>query len=118
MTVKADIRNRALKKLGQLAAGESASAEDAADVDAIYLSLFDELIQENLAVWGNGVSDTIPEKFVEPLVRIVAARAAPEFDVKDISGVLPEVMEERAMARLRRMLAPDPSGRAVRMHYF
>lgn len=118
MTVKADIRNRALKLIGALAAGETASAEDAADVDEIYLSLFDELIQENIAVWGNGVSDTIPEKFVESLVRIVAARAAPSFEVPIINGVSPEVVEGRAMARLRRMIAPDPSGRRVRMEYF
>ena len=118
MTVKADIRNRALKLLGAIAAGEAASAEDAADVDEIYLSVFDELVQENIAVWGNGTTDEIPEKFVESLARLVAARAAPAFDVPAINGLSPEAVEDRAWMRLRRMIAPDPTSRPLRVDYF
>lgn len=118
MTVKADIRNRALKLIGQLAAGEAASAEDAAEVDAIYTSVHDELIQENLAVWGSGTSDVIPEKVVDSLVRLIGARAAPGFEVGSIGGIPPMAVEEMALGRLRRMLAPDPSGRVVQADYY
>ena len=53
MATKADLRNRALKKIGALSIGQTTSAEDAADVETVIDNLLEWLVVKNASTWGN-----------------------------------------------------------------
>lgn len=78
MATKADIRNDVLKHIQVLAAGESASSEDAADVENIIDGHLEQLAQDGIAYWG---ADDYPDHIRRPFVRLVAADAAVQFNV-------------------------------------
>lgn len=80
MATRTDIRNRVLKKLRVLAAGESADADDAAVVDAAVAEKHEQLINRGLVAWD---VDSVPPYAVGPFVTIVAAECCDEFGVPE-----------------------------------
>jgi len=66
---KAEIRDRALRKLGRLALGQVAESNLAAEIEEAYDQVFDELKSENLVTW---TSESVPNEFAEPVASLVA----------------------------------------------
>lgn len=75
---KAQLRNRVLRELGVLAAGETATAEDAQVVEELIDTQHAMLARELFVDW---TTSTIPQNVYEPLAAIVAARGAGQFGV-------------------------------------
>lgn len=80
MATKTDIRNKALKRLGVIGATQSATAEQAADLEAAYDEVYAELEAQDLAVWDDA---TIPDEFVAPVVALVALARADEYGISN-----------------------------------
>lgn len=84
MTTANDVITRALKKIGILAAGETASAEDAADgLTALNDMLYGlELVGVNLGHSALTLTSTVnlPESHIEGLECMLAVRLGPEFE--------------------------------------
>lgn len=75
---KAQLRNRVLRELGVLAAGETATAEDAQVVEEMIDAFHAMLEREVFIDWS---LDAIPQNIYEPLAAVVAARCAGQFGV-------------------------------------
>lgn len=71
---KAELRNRTLQALGVLASGQSASGEDAALMDNVIDEAFDQY--EDVLPF---VSSSTPGWASDPMVAVIAARAAALF---------------------------------------
>jgi len=67
---KAECRNRALRKLGKLAIGQTAESQLAADMDDAYDQTYARLAEMGLVTWGP--ADSVPDEFVEDVVSIMA----------------------------------------------
>lgn len=66
------IRNQALRELGVLPLGQTASAEWAQSVDEAYTEVYAALQEHDLAVWSS--SESVPDAYVNPVVVLVAAQ--------------------------------------------
>lgn len=67
---KAECRNRALRKLGKLAIGQTAEAGIASDMEDAYDQIYARLENKGLVTWSSTAS--IPDEFVEDIVAIMA----------------------------------------------
>lgn len=79
MATKATIRNKAVKKLGVLATGQTLPSEIAADLDEAYDEVYAALSAKNLT--NDWESDDIPTEYVTPLVALVAFARADEYGI-------------------------------------
>lgn len=80
MATTAEIRNKALKRLGILGRGQTARSEDAADLDAAYAELHAMLQVKGLTPWGSATAD-IPAQYVNDVVFLLAFWRADEYSV-------------------------------------
>ena len=80
MATTAEIRNRALKRLGVLSRSQTASAADNAEIDQAYKEVYAILDNKGLAIWGSNTAD-VPDRFVDPISALVAASRVEEFSV-------------------------------------
>lgn len=71
-----DLAEAVLKRLGVLAAGDTASAEDANDVKDYYADEFETLQTRDIAFWDQA---TIPVSVFRPLTDYIAGKMAPDF---------------------------------------
>lgn len=103
------LRNAALERLGVKALGQTAAAEYASRMDDIWTSLYSQLYAEQLLLFD---SDSVADWAQQPLVKILAAEAAPEFGfvgprLAGILGAGAEGMRELAtQARGKRKRIP------------
>jgi len=67
---KAECRNRALRKLGKLAIGQTAESQLADDMDDAYDQTYARLAEMGLVTWSS--TDSVPDEFVEDIVSIMA----------------------------------------------
>lgn len=67
---KAQVRNRALIKLGVLAKGQTAESIDADDMDDAYDQVYARLEQKGMVTWSS--TDDIPDEFVEDVTALMA----------------------------------------------
>lgn len=72
---------RVLQRLGILASGETASAEDRALVEETYTAVYEEISARigNRAYWS--VTGEVPDELALPLATIVAFQLVDEFEV-------------------------------------
>ena len=84
---------RVLQRIGVLASGETASAEDRALVLETYASVYEEILARigNRAYWS--VSGDVPDELALPLASIVGYQLADEFELP-----MEKVMKLRADA--------------------
>jgi ATP phosphoribosyltransferase len=75
---KAQLRNRVLRELGVLAAGETAAAEDAEVIEEMIDTQHAMLARELFVDW---TTSAIPQNVFEPLAAVVAARGSGQFGV-------------------------------------
>lgn len=73
---QAQLRDRVLQELGVLAAGETATAEDAELVEDVICAVHAMLRREFFVDWQ---LDSIPPEVIEPLMAVNAARLAGRF---------------------------------------
>lgn len=80
MATTAEIRNKALKRLGVLGRGQTARSEDADDLDSAYQELHAELEAEGMTPWGANTAD-IPAQYVNSIVSLLAFSRINEYSV-------------------------------------
>lgn len=99
----AELRDKVLQRLGVLAAGEIASAEDAALVEDALRGVQGELDRLNIALW---TLDDVPDYAVGSVIRIAMAEVGPAFGITAINGLpLDETYRELGIRRLRELTA-------------
>lgn len=104
-----ELVNQALKNLGALAAGQTASADDFATVDGFVEPLFAQLAAENVVDVTD--YDAIDDAIFLPLAVLLADAAKDEFG----GGAFDIVTAER---RIRRATAAAPTYETLRANYF
>lgn len=71
---KAEIRNRALVKLGKLTLGQTPSGEMSSDMEDVYDQVYARLESKGMVTWSS--TDSIPDEFVEHVASIMAIERA------------------------------------------
>ncbi len=98
--MSATIRNKALKRMGLVSVGQTASSEMTADLDAAYSEVYAELSALDLVTWNSG--DTVPLEFVHSVVSLTAYHRIDEYSISndrysrvvaDASGAIPRIRE-------------------------
>lgn len=77
MATKAQLRDKVLRKLKVLAAGQSAPPDDATIVEDAYDELHAQLTEDNVITWGS--TDDIPDEAVRSMVKLVSFEVADTF---------------------------------------
>jgi hypothetical protein len=67
---KAECRDRALRKLGKLAIGQTAEAGIASDMEDAYDQIYARLDQLGLVTWSS--TGSVPDEFVEDITAMMA----------------------------------------------
>lgn len=114
MATKAELRDRVLRHLKVLEAGESATAEDASAVETAIDDVYAELGELGMAYWA---ANAIPAGCIRPLMRVVAADVAADF-VTAPEVATYEVKRKPAMDELRAVLAEPNDGTPIQVCYF
>lgn len=109
----AELRDKVLQRLGVLAAGEIASAEDATLAEDLLRGVHAELEVLGIALW---TLDDVPDYAVGSVIRIAMAEVGPAFGITAINGLpLDETYRELGIRRLRELTAdraPSAPGKA------
>lgn len=71
---KAELRNRALTKLGKLHLGETPEAALASDMEDVYDQVYARLELKGMVTWSS--TDSVPDEFVEDITSIMAFERA------------------------------------------
>jgi hypothetical protein len=79
MSTAAQIREKALRKLGVKATGQTTQAEIAADLDNAYTEVYAMLSSLGLTTWDS--DEDIPDEFVAPVVSLVAFARVDEYSI-------------------------------------
>lgn len=82
MATKAEVRNKALRKIRVIESGQTPETDAATDVDATYDELHAYLSKENAAYWD--LDEDIPDEAVPFVVVILASMIADEFAVEEM----------------------------------
>jgi hypothetical protein len=101
MATAAQIRTKALKKLGVLAIGQTASAEISADLDEAYEEVYAQLDARNLAEWDS--DEEIPDEYVNPVVALVAYARVDEYSIPNDRYQRITLDMRQALAQIREM---------------
>ena len=100
-----ELKNRALKRLRVLAAGETAPAYVDDIVAESYTSVYAELQEEGLVSWTS--TGDIPNKIALHVGTLVVYESADEFSVPEPRMARLEVKAAKAMKQIRRLMATD-----------
>lgn len=111
MKSKQELIARALAKLGVPGAGQTASAEDTALVDAVVEPTMSDLATRDIWVWGN--PDEYDEDAFEHLAGILANAVAEDFGKAFDPG-----KQEYLEGRLRGLKQTMLSGQSQRVEYY
>lgn len=84
-TSLATIYNRALRRLKVLGRGQTANAEDTADMTEAYKEVYYWLDRRNLVSWD--VTDAVPTEFVNDVVALIANSRLDEYSVPEARRV-------------------------------
>lgn len=75
----AEIRNKALKKLGVFGTGTTASSGKSDDLDQAYLEVYEQLSRRHLVTWDT--DEEIPDEFIHSVVALVADARKDEYRI-------------------------------------
>jgi hypothetical protein len=112
---EADLAAAALRRLGVLASGQSATAEDAADVIASWESIHQNLRTEGLAPFA---VNSIPVEAQHAVSHIVADANAGDFGVTGDRALLLQKDAADGMSTLRREYTAPTKRLPVHARYF
>lgn len=118
MATITELRNKVLEELGVASVGETPSSEEAATIEGMYDEVYAELKSERLVSWGP--TESIPAKFVRPIVVIVAAEAMTGSGITVADGVGQTILSKlpNAWRRLRVLIAEEYTPKSEENHYF
>lgn len=118
-----ELSTRVLQKLGVLASGEVADADDHSLIQTKYGSLYEQLQGLSLAAWAS--NEDIPEYAAEAIVQMVAAICVDEFEISDpkrsallLEGMLHMQPPAQAEKALRKQLARAYVSSPIQSEYF
>ena len=117
MATKVELRNRAMKEIGKLSVGQTASSEDAADVEAVIDNVLEWLVVKNASTWGND-STLIPEEAQESFVILIADRIAPQFGYPADKQIVLNGRAVNARSDLLEQASALRSGEPIKAEYF
>ena len=100
-----DIRERALKKLGVTAVGQTSRAEFVKDIDQAYLEIYSMLESLNIVTWD--FDDDVPNEIASPVVWLVADSRKDEYNLPDGKYSRITASAAQAVPKIREMLATD-----------
>jgi hypothetical protein len=112
---RTDLIHRTLRNLGALPQGQSPSAEEYQSVSDLIDSTLAELKARQVCLVDID-ADYIEEEFFQPLGRIMAAVAAPEFGQEANQALW--ALKERAELDLKKMTAARYSGVVLEGQYY
>jgi NifB/MoaA-like Fe-S oxidoreductase len=112
-----DFYVRVLRELNVVTPNGSANSDDLARVQEAYPEIHAELLDKRLVAWG--VAESIPEKYVQPLIKIVAYALTPVFTVPEIrlqllkaegelDAIPPSLAERKIRKRISTEYVPEP----------
>lgn len=78
----AEIRNRALRRLGVIGWGETPDSTIADDMDQAYAEVFAHLEEANVSVWA--IAADVPNGIVRPLVNLCALARSVEHKISEL----------------------------------
>ena len=81
MPTKAQIRNKALKRVRALEPGDTPSSDDITDVEEAYDELYKFLVSKKAVTWDS--DEDIPEEATYHVVTMLAANIADEYAVPE-----------------------------------
>ena len=105
MATATQIREKALKKLGVKATGQTTQSEIQADVDSAYTEVYAMLNTLKLTTWD--VDEDIPDEFVIPVVFLVADSRKDEYSIPNDRYQRVSVDGGRALPLIKDMLASN-----------
>lgn len=111
----ADLRNATLEKMGIVAAGETANADDATTVERIITDKHAELEDLSLVYWP---TSAIPNAVFGSLTKIMAYECGAEFMLSGNDIAALKTWNDEAMKALHRHIATKVSDAPVRANYF
>jgi len=100
-----------------LSVGQTASSEDAADVEAVMDNLLEWLVVKNASTWGND-STLIPEEAQESFILLVADRISPQFGYPVDKQLLLNAKAANALSDLLEQASALRSGEPIKAEYF
>lgn len=116
MRSKNDLRNEVLENLTVIAAGETASAEDAQTVEDVITAVYGELEDEDLIIFDTTAADSvqnIPDRIFLALADYAEFYAAPKFGKPRDPN-----LKADALRRLRRGVLDGQYDAPVAVDYF
>ncbi len=79
MATSGEIRDRALRRMGVLAAGDTARSSYASDLDTAYTEVYAQLETKDLVTWDS--DEDIPNEFAHSVVALTAYARIDEYNV-------------------------------------
>lgn len=107
-TTLADLYNDILRELGVLSRGQTARAEDTADMVKAYSEVFQRLDQRDLTRWDS--DDAVPDEFVQPVVALCAKSRLNKYGVDVERRRSIEANAARAFFDIGQLLQPPKAG--------
>lgn len=105
MATLLSVKQKALRRLGVLAAGQTMSGDQDTQVTTAYNSVYERLLEKELVAWAKNAD--IPDQFVEPFVCILAFELADEYGISDSRWQRLMVRADKAEPQLRALIFPS-----------
>lgn len=105
MATAAEIRDRALRRLGVLAFGQTASPEAADAAETAFSEYYASLAQIGLAVWA--FSGDVPDILAEPVINGLCQRLLNDFSVSNERYQRIMADASQSEAQIRRMIGNE-----------
>ncbi len=115
MSTAAEIREKALKKLGVKAVGNTTRAEIASDVDAAYAEVYAMLDTMSLTTWD--FDEEVPDDVVNPVVWLVADVRKDEYSIPDNRYQRVSIDGNKALPLIRELQASNVQAEPVDEYY-
>lgn len=112
----AEIRNKALRRLGILGLGQTASSELSNDVDAAYNEVYARLSEVGLVGWA--LASSVPNEYVAPMVALVAGERVDEYGVAGERYQRIKADAAKAEMDIRRLINGQYVSRSVEATYY
>lgn len=111
-----ELKDRVLGKLRVLGVGQTASAEDNFTVNEGYVSVYNQLKDQNLVTWA--IDGAIDDKFATQIIKMVAYEVSDEFHIPEqrIQRLLIE--SQMALDDIRYKAQPEYVSTHTRQPYY
>ena len=105
MATLLSVKQKALRRLGVLGAGQTMSGDQDTQVTTAYNSIYDRLLAKDLVAWAK--NSDVPDSFVESFVSILAFELANEYGVSDSRWQRLQLAAMKAEPELRILIFPS-----------